>query len=41
MDQGYIPAEKNGTSISNTLEYAFDDWSIAQLQKNWEWNGCI
>ncbi|WP_312312269.1 GH92 family glycosyl hydrolase [Empedobacter brevis] len=33
IDKGYIPAEKNGTSISNTLEYAFDDWSIAQAAK--------
>lgn len=33
IDKGYIPVEKNGTSISNTLEYAFDDWSIAQAAK--------
>ncbi|GGF00768.1 alpha-1,2-mannosidase, putative [Chishuiella changwenlii] len=33
IDKGYIPAEKNGTSVSNTLEYAFDDWSIAQAAK--------
>ena len=31
IDNGYIPAEKSGTSISNTLEYAYDDWCIAQL----------
>ena len=31
---GYIPAEKNGTSVSNTLEYAYDDWAIAQLAKH-------
>jgi predicted alpha-1,2-mannosidase len=33
IDQGYIPAEKSGVSISNTLEYAYDDWCIAQLAK--------
>lgn len=30
-DMGYIPAEKSGVSVSNTLEYAYDDWAIAQL----------
>ncbi|WP_338082744.1 GH92 family glycosyl hydrolase [Elizabethkingia ursingii] len=34
IDKGYIPAEKNGTSVSNTLEYAYDDWAIAQLAKH-------
>ncbi len=33
MDLGYIPAEKSGFSVSNTLEYAYDDWCIAQLAK--------
>lgn len=33
IDLGYIPAESNGTSVSNTLEYAYDDWCIAQLAK--------
>lgn len=33
MDLGYIPADKNGTSVSSTLEYAYDDWCIAQLAK--------
>ncbi|MBE7176470.1 MAG: GH92 family glycosyl hydrolase [Mucilaginibacter polytrichastri] len=33
MDRGYVPAEKSGTSVSNTLEYAYDDWCIAQLAK--------
>ncbi len=31
IDKGYIPAEQSGISISNTLEYAYDDWCIAQL----------
>ncbi|MCT4006393.1 glycoside hydrolase family 92 protein [Elizabethkingia anophelis] len=34
IDKGYIPTEKNGTSVSNTLEYAYDDWAIAQLAKH-------
>lgn len=33
ITRGYIPAEKSGTSVSNTLEYAYDDWAIAQLAK--------
>ena len=33
MDMGYIPAEKSGSSVSTTLEYAYDDWCIAQMAK--------
>jgi predicted alpha-1,2-mannosidase len=33
MDKGYISSEKNGTSVSTTLEYAYDDWAIAQAAK--------
>lgn len=29
--KGYIPADKEGESVSKTLEYAYDDWCIAQL----------
>ncbi|MFT3826649.1 MAG: GH92 family glycosyl hydrolase [Chitinophagaceae bacterium] len=32
-DMGYVPAEKNGSSVSTTLEYAYDDWCIAQAAK--------
>lgn len=28
---GYVPADKNSSSVSKTLEYAYDDWTIAQL----------
>jgi predicted alpha-1,2-mannosidase len=28
---GYIPADREPGSVSKTLEYAFDDWCIAQL----------
>lgn len=30
---GYIPSDKEGESVSRTLEYAFDDWCIAQMAK--------
>ena len=33
IDKGYIPAETNGTSVSTTMEYAYDDWAIAQAAK--------
>jgi len=33
IDKGYIPDEKNNVSVSSTLEYAYDDWCIAQLAK--------
>jgi predicted alpha-1,2-mannosidase len=33
IDKGYIPAERSGISVSNTLEYAYDDWAIAQAAK--------
>jgi predicted alpha-1,2-mannosidase len=32
-EKGFIPDEKLGTSASTTLEYAYDDWSIAQAAK--------
>jgi predicted alpha-1,2-mannosidase len=28
---GYIPSEGEGESVSKTLEYAYDDWCIAQV----------
>ncbi len=33
VKKGFIPADKSGVSVSNTLEYAYDDWCIAQLAK--------
>ncbi|MBT1696962.1 GH92 family glycosyl hydrolase [Fulvivirgaceae bacterium PWU4] len=33
MAMGYVPDEKNASSVSMTLEYAYDDWCIAQLAK--------
>ncbi|HJU26935.1 MAG TPA: GH92 family glycosyl hydrolase, partial [Rhodanobacteraceae bacterium] len=28
---GYIPSDKEGEAVSKTLEYAYDDWALAQL----------
>ncbi|WP_231491706.1 GH92 family glycosyl hydrolase [Pedobacter sp. Leaf170] len=33
IDKGFIPADKSGVSVSNNLEYSYDDWAIAQLAK--------
>ena len=31
---GFIPVEKESESVSKTLEYAYDDWTIAQMAKS-------
>lgn len=33
IDNGYIPDDKDGNAVSSTLEFAYDDWCIAQLAK--------
>jgi len=33
MKKGYIPADHEHESVSKTLEYAYDDWSIATMAK--------
>ena len=33
MKMGYVPEDKNSSSVSKTLEYAYDDWCIAQVAK--------
>ena len=33
MAMGYVPEDKNSSSVSKTLEYAYDDWCIAQVAK--------
>ena len=33
IDMGYVPEDKNSASVSKTLEYAYDDWAIAQAAK--------
>ena len=32
-DVGFIPMEEESESVSKTLEYAYDDWTIAQMAK--------
>ena len=31
IDLGYVPEDKSGSSVSKTLEYAYDDWAISQM----------
>ncbi|MAT90074.1 MAG: glycosyl hydrolase family 92 [Flavobacteriaceae bacterium] len=31
--KGFIPVEEESESVSKTLEYAYDDWTIAQMAK--------
>mgnify|MGYP000515657068 FL=1 len=33
IQYGYVPQDKHGWSVTMTLEYAFDDWCIAQVAK--------
>jgi predicted alpha-1,2-mannosidase len=33
-EYGYVPAEYEPESVSKTLEYAYDDWCIAQMAKS-------
>lgn len=33
-EQGFVPADKEGESVSKTLEYAYDDWCIASIEPN-------
>ena len=33
IDKGYVPEDRNSSSVSKTLEYAYDDWCIAQAAK--------
>jgi len=32
--RGYIPADKESESVSKTLEFAYDDWALAQFGKS-------
>jgi len=36
IQYGYVPQDKHGWSVTITLEYAFDDWCIAQVAKKLE-----
>lgn len=31
IDRGYVPVDRDDESASETMEYAFDDWTIAQM----------
>jgi hypothetical protein len=31
---GYVPADRESESVSKTLEYAYDDWCIAQMARS-------
>jgi len=33
MQLGYVPEDREPESVSKTLEYAFDDWTIARMAK--------
>ena len=33
LKYGYVPEDKSNSSVSKTLEYAYDDWCIAQVAK--------
>ncbi|MDE5935764.1 MAG: GH92 family glycosyl hydrolase, partial [Muribaculaceae bacterium] len=33
MEKGYVPYDKNGSAVSITLEYAYDDWCIYNTAK--------
>ncbi len=33
LDYKYVPDDKSHSSVSKTLEYAYDDWCIAQMAK--------
>lgn len=34
LDYQYVPDDKSHSSVSKTLEYAYDDWTIAQIAKS-------
>jgi predicted alpha-1,2-mannosidase len=33
MELGYVPDDRSSSSVSKTLEFAYDDWCISQLAK--------
>jgi len=41
QDKGYIPSDKENESVSKTLEYAYDDYCIARMAKQMNWNDTI
>ncbi|GDX53393.1 alpha-1 2-mannosidase [Bacteroidota bacterium] len=41
QEKGYIPSDKENESVSKTLEYAYDDYCIARMAKQMNWNDTI
>ncbi len=39
--KGYIPSDKENESVSKTLEYAYDDYCIARMAQQMNWNDTI
>ncbi|MFG6449692.1 GH92 family glycosyl hydrolase [Roseateles sp. BYS180W] len=33
MEHGYVPWDREGEGVSKTLEYCFDDWTLARMAK--------
>ncbi len=40
-EKGYIPSDKENESVSKTLEYAYDDYCIARMARQMNWNDTI
>lgn len=36
ISHDYVPEDLSGSSVSKTLEYAYDDWCIAGFRSRWE-----
>ncbi|MCO6472377.1 MAG: GH92 family glycosyl hydrolase [Melioribacteraceae bacterium] len=34
VDSGFVPEDKTGSSVSKTLEFAYDDWTISKLAEH-------
>src|SRR6185369_12734637 len=34
MKLGYVPMDHDGEAVSKTVEYAFDDWTIARMGRS-------
>jgi putative alpha-1,2-mannosidase len=33
MKLGYVPTDRDGEGVSKTVEYAYDDWTIARMAR--------
>ena len=41
QEKGYIPSDKENESVSKTMEYAYDDYCIARMAQQMNWNDTI